>query len=75
MKFGIEPILNSLDSGLATICNENIIDIEGHNGAFFGVYKDTVIRFDREQAQFLHILREMLVSDSEGLLEIIESLV
>ena len=48
MKFNIKSILNSLDSDLATIYNKNIINIESYNNTFFGVYKDTIIRFDRK---------------------------
>ena len=48
MKFDIKSILNSLNNDLTTTRNKNIIDIENYNNIFFNVYKDTIIRFDRE---------------------------
>ena len=48
MKFSIKSILNSLNSDLTAIYNKNIINIKNYNNAFFDVYKDTIIRFDRK---------------------------
>ena len=48
MKFNIKLILNSLNSNLIIIYNKNIIDIENYNNIFFNIYKDIIIRFDRE---------------------------
>ena len=48
MKFNIKLILNSLNNDLAIIYNKNIINIENYNNIFFNVYKDTIIRFDKE---------------------------
>ena len=48
MKFNIKSILNSLNDDLIIIYNKNIINIENYNSAFFNVYKDIIIRFDKK---------------------------
>ena len=75
MKLVIEGLFNALNADFAEVDNQYIVHIENYSDALLDVHKDTLVRFDEYQFEFLYILREVLISNSKRLLEFIESLI
>ena len=75
MKLVIKGLFDALNVDFAEVDDQYIVYIEGYSDALLDVHKDTLVRFDEYQFEFLYVLREVLISNSKRLLEFIENLI